>query len=93
MNLISRDMDIITNAMVNNDLGIIKTIKRLLSTMKSDAIPNEFRAYATAKEPQIIRPKTAINVDILSFTTADIKQMIEQGKKAVPKPKAASRRR
>ena len=82
MNLIQRDMDIITNAMVNNDLGTIQQLKSLLSTVDAAKMPRELSAYAAAKTPRIIRPETPLNVDIQTFSTQDIRDMIAQGKKA-----------
>jgi len=82
VNLIQRDMDIITNAMVNNDLGTIQQLKSLLRTVDATSMPKELHAYAAANTPRIIRPTTPLNVDIQSFSTRDIRDMIEQGKKA-----------
>jgi predicted patatin/cPLA2 family phospholipase len=84
MNLISRDMDILTNAMVNNDLRMIQKIKTLMQGAKTPEVADAFAAYQAATV-RIIRPDTAIGVDILSFTSADIKSMIEAGKKAAIK--------
>ena len=82
MDLITRDMDIITNAMVNNDLGTVIQIKNLLKSVKGNAVTRALAPYAAASVPRIIRPATELTPSILTFGTKDITTMIAQGKAA-----------
>jgi hypothetical protein len=85
MQYIDRISDIMTNALVNNDLDILDEFKTLLKQMPHDSRVNEeFKHYINALPPVIIRPKHPINVDILKF-----KGQVSRYLRQLPSPSAS----
>lgn len=79
LQMIERTFDILTNAIVDDDMALAEFINRKVA---GEEVPEgEVRSFNHYRKINIIpiRPNTAINVDIGSFTSKDIRSMIETG--------------
>ena len=74
--LARRFMDIITNEIVTNDIDRLKKESALREEVLS---AKNQPAQRTVRLQTVIRPSTEIDVDMESFTSEDIKQMISTG--------------
>jgi NTE family protein len=82
LQLISRVMDIVTNETVLNDLKVIERVNAMIEAEGPDsAVARRYRPIAALA----IWPDRTIDVSIESFTSADIRMMLELGKESARK--------
>jgi NTE family protein len=82
LQLLSRTMDIVANEIILNDLKIIKRLNRLLAS----AGPGSPVAGRYDRIPALaIWPDRAIPVEIDSFSTKDVRMMLELGRESAQK--------
>ena len=81
MQLVSRVMDIVTNATVENDLKQVQYVNDLVSLHKDDTLGALLKNYRNIPVT-LVRPSAPINVEIDTFTTSDIQEMIKEGRYA-----------
>jgi len=89
LTLAGRAVGIMTNEIVNNDLKLIGKINLacLQYGKKADGfkITGDFLDGYCYIESTVIRPENPLDIDITTFTPADIARIIEEGRKAAKK--------
>jgi len=93
--LIERVFDVMTTAIVDNDIELVQYFNRFLP---DSGLPQETGPLSGYRKVRVrtIRPTTPINLDIRKFTQSDIEELIDQGYQAgqkilQPEPQFASR--
>jgi NTE family protein len=80
LNLIDRVLGIVKNEILENDLETAQTINRLLLELPPELLAHPYFATKRPISLTVIRPTTAIQVSLDSFTREDIRRMLEQGR-------------
>ena len=80
LELIDRVLGIVTNEIVENDLETAQTINRLLLDLPPEVLAHPYFASKRPIPLTVIRPSVEIPVSLDSFTSGDIRRMVEQGR-------------
>ena len=80
-NLIQRVLDIVTNEIVENDLKTAENVNQLLSDLPAEVLVHPYFADKRVIPLTVIRPTAEIKVSLDSFTSEDIRRMLDQGRR------------
>lgn len=83
MQLFGRVVDIVTNAIVEDDIENTRAINDLYSALGTKSLATLATRFRKVKLVQPIRPADPLTVPLESFTSADIAKLIELGRAAV----------
>ena len=83
-NLIQRVLDIVTNEIVENDLKTAENVNRLLSDLPAEMLAHPYFADKRVIPLTVIRPAAEIRFLLDSFTSEDIRRMLDPGTAGCP---------